>query len=449
MTLMKDISFEQLQKFNNAYKSVKVDEKLIKNLKENDLQKVFTNSAIEEENIFSFNLELQNTRIYFQDSSLRCWLFSLINLIKDDIAKNLDVNPTEFCLSSNYLSFYDKLEKSNTVYEYVINMKSCKLNECLKLMNKRDDGASSYFKNPVRESGRIEYARDLICKYGIVPDCAMPDTINALKSGNNIKLFTQKVKKDIFKLIYKKANLSQQQLREEKNALLQENYNYLCKIYGVPPTEFQYEYVNRMGENIKLRLSPLLFFKKFCKINLKDFVVVANLPMYNRPYFKRYKRKYSDNIYGKNAIEYLNLPIQYLEDFAIKQLKAGMPVCIACENKKYRNDKSTILDTRIFDYEKELGIQDLTKEEAVNLSDITLKHWMCIRGVQLENGRPIRWKVEDTAGANARNEGYYVMNNNFFEKCCFCLWINKKYIPENILEICKAQAIETYFDEPI
>lgn len=112
--------------------------------------------------------------------------------------------------------FMIKLEKSNTVYEYVINMKSCQLNECLKLMNKRDDGASSYFKNPVRESGRIEYARDLICKYGIVPDCAMPDTINALKSGNNIKLFTQKVKKDIFKLIYKKANLSQQQLREEK-----------------------------------------------------------------------------------------------------------------------------------------------------------------------------------------------------------------------------------------
>lgn len=50
------------------------------------------------------------------------------------------------------------------------------------------------------------------------------------------------------------------------------------------------------------------------------------------------------------------------------------------------------------------------------------------------DGKPIRWKVEDSAGKDARINGYYVMNNNYFEKCVFYAWINKKFLPKKILQ---------------
>ena len=46
-----------------------------------------------------------------QEKSGRCWLFSVENLLRESIAK--EYNLESFELSQNYISFYDKLEKSN------------------------------------------------------------------------------------------------------------------------------------------------------------------------------------------------------------------------------------------------------------------------------------------------------------------------------------------------
>ena len=48
-------------------------------------------------------------------------------------------------------------------------------------------------------------------------------------------LYTEKVKKDILKLIeLKKNGMNIDGLRIEKNKFLQENYILLCKVYGEP-----------------------------------------------------------------------------------------------------------------------------------------------------------------------------------------------------------------------
>ncbi len=91
----------------------------------------------------------------------------------------------------------------------------------------------------------------------------------------------------------------------------------------------------------------------------------------------------------------------------------------------------------------------MNKKQALESFDITLKHWMTFKGCQIENGKVIRWKVEDSAGEDQRIRGYYVMNNNFFEKCVFQAWINKKFFKKEHFKILNKKPVLFGYDEPI
>jgi bleomycin hydrolase len=54
-----------------------------------------------------------------QKSSGRCWLFAATNIIREKMAKELDLE--NFELSQSYLAFWDKLEKCNWYYENIID----------------------------------------------------------------------------------------------------------------------------------------------------------------------------------------------------------------------------------------------------------------------------------------------------------------------------------------
>ncbi len=225
------ISLQQLKEFQKNYlKNQNFD--LENRLKEMSLQDFSLDDDIIKENKFEFNLELPECKIYSQNFSRRCWLFSCLNLIKNGIAEKLNCNPLNFQISANYLTFYDMLEKSNHAYQVVVDSK---YNFCKNgLINEsKNRFLAEFLKEPIRETGRIEYARELIKKYGIVPEEIMPETYNSSNSEEFVKLFSQKVRKDLFLLI--EAKNTKKDLYVIKNKMLYENYSILSKVLGAPP----------------------------------------------------------------------------------------------------------------------------------------------------------------------------------------------------------------------
>lgn len=440
------ITLQQLKEFQENYlKNQNFD--LDNKLKNVPLQDFSLNENIIKENKFEFNLELPECKIYSQNSSRRCWLFSCLNLIKNGLADKLNCDTLSFRISANYLTFYDMLEKSNHAYQVVINSK---YNFCKNgLINKsKNRFLAEFLKEPIRETGRIEYARELIKKYGIVPEEIMPETYNSSNSAEYTKLFSQKVRRDLFLLI--QAKKEKKDIHLIKNKMLNENYNILCKLLGAPPTIFNYIYNAKNGKEIKIvKISPQAFYKKYSSINLDDFVLIGNVPMKKFKYYSKFRKAYSGNVEGTSYIEFINLPQNDFIDLIISQLKSNIPVCFACENNKYRNKENTVLDTRLFNYEELFNIIDMNKRQALESFDITLKHWMTFKGCQIEGEKVIRWKVEDTAGEEQRIHGYYVMNNNFFEKCVFQAWINKKFLKKEHLKILNKKPILFGYDEPV
>lgn len=116
--------------------------------------------------------------------------------------------------------------------------------------------------------------------------------------------------------------------------------------------------------------------------------------------------------------------------------------------RKFRDTKSGILDIRLYNYEDTLDFNKLSKEEALNLYDISMHHVMTFTGVNLIDDKPQRWKIEDSYGDKKKVNGYYIMNDNFFTEFVLSVIIDKKYLSQEQLELLKQEPIEFDVEEP-
>lgn len=437
---MKNLDFKVIENYKEIYNK-DINNKIIENaITKNGINKVCLNSDVIKRNRNLFNIELPKTKIYDQKDSSRCWIHAGINLIKNNIADNLNLKEENYALSINYLSFLDKLEKSNSMYERVIENDKFNLNEEI---NK------DYLKYGVYEGGYFEYFRSLVNKYGIVPETIMPDVESSLHSQELSRLFNEKVKKDIFNLLDLKKNSVIDDLRKEKNKMLEENYNILAKCLGDLPVKFNYEYKDKEDKYVIIKnITPKEFANKYLTINLNDLVSISNLPMFNKEYNKLYRKKYSENIIEDCIIQFVNLPIEILKELAVKQLKDNMPVIFGCDMKKMRNNDLGIMDAELYNYKDVFKFELLSKEEALNLYDISYEHVMLITGVHVVDNKIIRWKVEDSYGDKVHKDGYYVLNDNFFNDFVIQVIIDKKYLSIEQLKLFDQDPILFEMDDP-
>ncbi len=278
----------------------------------------------------------------------------------------------------------------------------------------------------------------------------MPDSIESANYETISNIYTEKVKKDIIYLLkLKNNNESIERLREIKQRFLKENYNLLSKILGEPNFKFDYEYKDKNNNYIIQKdMTPIKFKNNFLTLDLNDFVSIGNLPMYNKQYYKIYSKKYLGNIHENSYVKFLNLPIEDLKELTIKQLKDNIPVWMGTHIMKFRDKKSGILDIRLYDYKNVLDFNPLTKNEALDLHDIEMHHAMTFCGVHLLENKPIRWKIEDSYGDKEKVNGYYIMNDNFFNEFVLNVIINKKYLSKEQLDLLEQDAIEFEVEDP-
>lgn len=439
--MKKQISLEQIKKFSEIYKSDKTN-KIVENaITKNGLENACINRDVIIENQPVFNIELPESKRYDQQDSWRCWIYSGLNLIKHNVAKNLNIDVEDLELSNNYIAFFDKLEKSNNAYENIINTENVEFEY---LHNEK------MINYCVSEGGYWDWFVTIVNKYGILPYSYNPNVVESLNYEKIEYLYIEKVKKDILELIcLKKKGRSINILENTKEKFLQENYTFLCKILGEPLVKFNYEYKDKDSEYKRYEdLTPIEFKNRFLSIKLEDFVTLGNIPMYNKEYNKVYKKKYLGNIYQNSYVNYLNLPIEDLKVLTIKQLKDGLPVYMGAHILKFRDKNSGILDTRLYNYDNTLNFRKLSKEESLNLYDISMHHVMTFTGVNLIENIPQRWKIEDSYGDKEKVNGYYIMNDNFFNEFVLSVVINRKYLTEEQLDLLKQDPIEFEIDDP-
>ena len=127
----------------------------------------------------------------------------------------------------------------------------------------------------------------------------------------------------------------------------------------------------------------------------------------------------------------------------IAQMKDGQPVWFGCDVGKHSERDSGIMDLDIRGLEDLLDTRfTMTKAERLDYGQSLMTHAMVFQGVNLdENGKPNRWRVENSWGKEPGKDGYYLMTDRWFDEYMYQVVVNKKYLT--------AEQIAAYEAEPI
>lgn len=417
--MYKGISAGLLDKFSSAYQGDPVNALRTHAVVKCGLSDAAVNQREDIDNPMIFEVELESGKITNQKSSGRCWLFAGLNTMRYEIMKKLNLETFE--LSQSYQMFYDKLEKANYFLESIL----ATLDEPLsgRLVN-------HLLTAPVQDGGQWDMFVALVEKYGCVPKSVMPESFHSSNSGMMNKMLTLKLREDAMQLRAMERDLDKQ--RAAKEEMLCEIYRMLCICLGEPPRAFDVSFRDKDKNFITERnITPLAFFEKYVGQALDDYVSIINAPTADKPYGKTYTVSFLGNVAGGRSIKYLNLPSDELKRMAIAQLKDGQPVWFGCDVGQMLMRDRGIMGMNTFDYDGVLGVHfGLDKAQRLDYGESMMTHAMVFLGVHLVDGKPVRWKVENSWSDKSGQDGYYLMTDAWFDEYNYQVVVNKKYLTD-------------------
>lgn len=364
-----------------------------------------------------FAIELKTRGITWQQSSGRCWLYAVLNILRERVSENCKLD--KFELSANYLSFYDKLEKANNFLELVIENAHKPLN----------DRMMEYVLGGVGDGGYWDMATDLVAKYGVVPAWVMPETCQSTHTAKFLKLLNTLLRKDAMRL--REIIAAGGDAQAAKEAMLEEVYRMECIAFGEPPKRFCFEYRDKDGQyHCERELTGRSFYEKYVGDALSDYITVTNHPTHGLPMNLYYVFHYMGSMANRDVIN-LNLTLEEMEELTIKQLRDGEPVWFGCDSGAYGDREKGVWDQDSLDFSGILGGVDfeMSKGERLESHDSFATHAMIFVGVNFdENGRPDRWKIENSWGEAVGNKGYFVCSEKYFREYVYEVIVRKKHL---------------------
>jgi len=409
-------------------------------LSQNCIRDIAKNQKVWNSLNYDFSLELDVHGMTDQESSGRCWLFATFNVLREKVIEKYNLD--DFVFSENYAMFWDKLEKANMFLEYIIQNPKIDTN---------DQEFILLLKTPLPDGGFWHMSANCIMKYGAVPRNVMPESHNSNNTRRMNGIITQKLRIDAFELRDMAANGKKaKHLRKAKVKMLKDIYRMLVLNLGLPPAEFEWRYTDTENDTtITMKFnSPKEFYDEVVGVNLNDFYVIGNCP--TQPYGKNYSIKL-----GRGQIEgmdwtFLNMEMNVLKDIAYKVLTDSVMLEFSVDMGQFVESKAGYMAVDLFDYESIYDVElPFDKSIWILARESMPNHSMVLVGLDEVDGKPVKWKVENSWGTDRGDSGFFVMTDDWFDKFGYSVVVHKDFLPEDILELAKKKPVELPFWDPL
>ncbi len=437
------ISDSMLRQIEKAQQSVPANKAIFNALASNKIDNLAKNFANQGAIDTHFSTETPKQNIHNQKSSGRCWMFSGFNVLRANFAKqHADTLAVEF--SHDYLFFYDQLEKANLMLQGVIDTAKKPMD---------DTRVQFFFKNPLNDGGTFCGVSDLADKYGLVPKSVQPETFSAENTAKMSAMIASKLREFGLELRQMAADGKKPAvIKERKTEMLTTVYRMLCLTLGEPVKEFTYAFRNKDGKTVgeARRYTPKEFFKATVGQPVSgSFIMVMNDP--RRPYHKTYEVEYDRHTYDGQNWKYLNLPMDEMEQLAIASLKDGRKMYSSYDVGKQLDRERGYLDTENYDYASLFGTTfGMDKAQRIATFDSGSTHAMTLSAVDIDtNGKPVKWKVENSWGSTNGQEGCLIMTDRWFREYTFRLVVDKQYVPQDIMKQFEQKPIMVMPEDPL
>lgn len=417
-----EIDQKELKDFKTNYEK-DTKNKVVKNaLTKNPISEIVYDAKNEKDVINDFSIEVKTLPVCNQKQSGRCWIFAACNVLREKIAKELNLE--NFEISQNYIAFYDKLEKSNYLLSSIIDL----------IKNSPDERVLMHLLvNGVSDGGQWDMFTNIVKKYGIVPKNVMKETKQSSGTRESNILINSLIRQFAANAQKLYEEGKEKEIPQLKENVLFKIYSLLLNSFGVPPKKFDFEYTDKDGKyEIIKDFTPKTFFDRFVGDSIDEYVSIINSPTKDKPYYKAYTIEYLNNVIEGKPITHLNLPMDRVKELIIEQLKNGEIVWFGSDVSNYRDRELGIWDDLSYDYMSAFGFDiKFSKEKMLDYHESCMNHAMVLTGVNLKEGVPNRWKIENSWGSESGNKGYYMMSGNWFDSYVYQAVINKKYLTED------------------
>ena len=414
----KEIKEEDLISLNQEFNSNRVNKALMTASNKCNLQDLVYVKEAKSLNPNYFSINIKTLPVANQKQSGRCWIFAGLNVLREIVAKKLNLD--KFELSQNYIAYYDKIEKVNYALESIID-----------LLDKDYDDRTlkTILAYPVGDGGQWDMFKNLIKKYGVMPKMAMEETFSSSHTRESSILINRRIRKFAYQAKELHEQNKDNEVIELKNEVLKELYNLINISFGTPATKFDFEYVDKdQNYHIKKDLTPKEFYEKYVGIDIDNYVSIINAPTKDKPFHDTFTVDYIGNVIGGNPIKYLNLPMNEFKERVISQLKSGEVVWFGSDCSKFADRAGGLWAPEQYDYSI-LGIDvSFDKAAMLNYSESAMNHAMVITGVNLDGDKPNRWKIENSWGKDVAMDGYFTATDKWFNEAVFQAVVNKKYL---------------------
>ena len=419
-----DAALQQMAKAQNGT----ANKALFNAIANNNIDDLVKNPASAADVDTHFSVETPSQSIHNQKSSGRCWMFSGLNVLRSNFAKD-DQQGRVVEFSHDYLFFYDQLEKANLMLQGVIDFGKKSI---------EDPQVQFFFKNPLNDGGTFCGVADLAAKYGLVPMSAQPETYSSNSTSKMSRLVSSKLREyglELRKMIAGGKKTAAIQAR--KTEMLSTIYHMLSLTLGEPVKEFTYAFRDKDGKQVgeARKYTPKSFYEETVGKDLNGtFLMLMNDP--RRAYHKTYEVEYDRHTYDGHNWKYLNLPMDEIAQLAIASLKDGRKMYSSYDVGKQLDRKRGYLALDNFDYGTLFGTTfQMDKADRISTFDSGSTHAMTLTAVDIDaSGKPVKWKVENSWGADNGFNGCFIMTNDWFNEYMFRLVVDKKYASDQLLK---------------
>jgi bleomycin hydrolase len=366
---------------------------------------------------------LDDWKVTNQERSGRCWLFAGLNLLRVGAMQKMGLKDFEF--SQNYAMFWDKIERANYFLEAVIETADRDLG---------DRTVGFLLDTPAEDGGQWNMFVAIVTKHGLVPKAFMPETDSSRNTGAMNSALRNVLRQGARAVREAFAARGPEAARAAKAEVLRVVYRVLCIHLGTPPERFDWQWTDKDREFHRDGvLTPLQFAERYVTLPLSEFVCLVHDPRPSSPEGRTFTVEYLGNVLGAPPVIYLNVAMPMIKDIAARTLQSGEPVWFGCDVGKMMSTEYGIWDARLYDYG---AVYDtaftLGKSDRLLYHETQMTHAMLFTGVDVLDGTTRKWRVENSWGADKGKDGFYTMNDSWFDEYVFEIAARRSALPAEL-----------------
>jgi len=180
-------------------------------------------------------------------------------------------------------------------------------------------------------------------------------------------------------------------------------------------------------------LTPQEFVARYVDLPLDDYVCLVHDPRPSSPVGRTFTVDYLGNTVGGPPVTYLNVEMSVIKDIAARTLQGGEPVWFGCDVAKMMSNDYGCWDADLYDLP---AVYDtaftLDKAERLTYHETQMTHAMLFTGVDVLDGVTRRWRVENSWGADRGKDGFYTMNDSWFDQYVFEIAARRSALPAEL-----------------